>query len=358
MSRHSVQTRQWESSLDGIDNIRLANATVPEPTSSQILVKILCVSLNYKDGETINGFFKHHKSSNTVENLVPCSDAVGTVLATGDQTTKFKKGDRVLSTCFPTHLTGQVQAKDLAAGVGGATHGVLTEYRLFEDWAVVRVPDYLTDEEACTFTIAGCTAWMALQGFRPMGEPAGQGQTVLVIGTGGVSIFGLQIAKACGMQVIVTSSSDRKLERAKQLGADHTINYRDIPDWDQEALRLTDGRGVDLIFENGGAQTTSKSFDCIAFGGRIASIGYVSGKMDPPDDRTNINVRALMKNFTLQGILNGPTDRLEELLSFAERKQLRPVVDKVFEFEQAKEALHYLWSGSHFGKVVIKVAAR
>lgn len=154
----------------------------------------------------------------------------------------------------------------------------------------------------------------------------------------------------------MTSSSDSKLARAKALGADCTINYKTNPDWDQEAMRLTDGKGADLILENGGAQTTSKTFDCIAFGGTIASIGYVSGKVDPPQDRTNINVRALSKNFTLVGILNGPKDRVEELLAFCEIHKVKPVIDKVFEFEEAKDALEYLWSGSHFGKVVIRVA--
>lgn len=156
--------------------------------------------------------------------------------------------------------------------------------------------------------------------------------------------------------MIVTSSSDAKLERAKKLGADHTINYRTTPDWDQEVMRITNGQGVNLIFENGGAQTTSKSFDSIAFGGTIASIGYVSGKIDPPEDRTNINVRALSKNFTLVGLLNGPKDRLEELLAFCEKHQVRPVIDRTFQFEDAKEALKYVWNGQHFGKVVIKVS--
>jgi NADPH:quinone reductase-like Zn-dependent oxidoreductase len=155
----------------------------------------------------------------------------------------------------------------------------------------------------------------------------------------------------------VTSSSDEKLGKAKSLGADHTINYKTTPDWDEEVLRLTDGNGVDLILENGGAHTTSKSFNCIAFGGTIASIGYVSGKVDPPEDRTNINVRALSRNFTLFGLLNGPKDRLEELLGFCEKHQVRPIVDKVFSFEEASKAIEYLWSGSHFGKVVIKITA-
>jgi NADPH:quinone reductase-like Zn-dependent oxidoreductase len=144
------------------------------------------------------------------------------------------------------------------------------------------------------------------------------------------------------------------LERAKALGAAHTINYRTTPSWDEEVLRLTDGKGVDLILENGGAQTTSKSFNCIAFGGTIAAIGYVSGKMDPPEDRININVRALARNVTIKGLLNGPRDRLEELLEFAAKHSVKPVIDRVFSFDEAKTALEYLWSGSHFGKVIIQ----
>lgn len=354
-SKDEIESRRWESDLDGISKLRLTTAKVLPPAPSQILVKIHCVALNYKDGETINGFFKHHKSSNTVDNLVPCSDAVGTVVTVGSEVNSWKKGDRVMSTCFPTHLTGQFGPGDFQSGVGSATHGVLTEYRIFEHWAVVKVPGYLTDEEAATFPIAACTAWMALQGWKH--QVPDNSKVVLVQGTGGVAIFGLQLAKALGMKVVVTSSADSKLERAKKLGADYTINYRTKPEWDQEVLRLTDGKGVDIILENGGAQTTSKSFNCIAFGGRIASIGYVSGKIDPPEDRTNINVRALMRNFSLEGILNGPRDRLEELLAFSESKPLRPVVDRVFPFDEAKDALEYLWSGSHFGKVVIKVAS-
>ncbi|ETN37031.1 uncharacterized protein HMPREF1541_08019 [Cyphellophora europaea CBS 101466] len=350
-----TESRQWQSSLDGIANLILDTTTVPAPSSGQLLVKMRAVALNYKDGEVIEGLMKHHKSATFPKDLVPCSDGVAEVLKVGAEVKDFRAGDRVLSLCFPLHQTGQVQAKHLANAPGMTDHGVLAEYRLFENWAVVKVPHYLTDEEAATFPIAGTTAWMAINGFRPIGQPGGEGQTMLVQGTGGVSIMGLKLGKASGMKVIVTSSSDTKLERAKELGADGTINYSKTPHWDQEVMRLTDGRGVDLILENGGAQTTSKSFDCIAFGGTIASIGYVSGKVDPAEDRTNINVRALSKNFTLVGLLNGPKDRLEELLAFCEEHQVKPVVDKVFEFERAKEALEYLWSGSHFGKVVVRM---
>lgn len=168
--------------------------------------------------------------------------------------------------------------------------------------------------------------------------------------------MGLLLGKAAGARTIITSSSDAKISRAKDLGADMTVNYRTHPDWDEEVLRLTDGRGADIIFENGGAQTTQRSFRCVCWGGLINSIGYVSGKVDPPDERTNINVSAIQKNLTLKGLLNGPRDRFEEMLAFCEEHQIRPVVDRVFPFEEAKEALRYMWTGSHFGKTVIKVS--
>ena len=352
----TVEARQWQSSLDGIANLTLAKATVDPPTAKQILVRITAVSLNYKDGETVNGFFKHHKTSVAPPNLVPCSDAAGRVMAVGDKVTKWKVGDRVLSTSYPTFLTGQVQASHLATGVGGAVHGVLTEWRLFEEEGVVGTPGYLGDEEACCFQIAGTTAWMAINGFRPLGQPGGEGEALLVQGTGGVSVMGLLIGKAAGMRVIVTSSSDEKLERARGFGADYLINYRKTPEWDEEVLKITEGRGADIIFENGGALTTPLSFRCVRWGGLINSIGYVSGKVNEPDDRTNINVSALMRNFTLKGILNGPRDRFEEMLRFCEKHEVRPVVDKVFAFEDAREALNMMWEGKHFGKVVIKVS--
>ena len=155
--------------------------------------------------------------------------------------------------------------------------------------------------------------------------------------------------------VIITSSSDAKLEQAKKLGADKTINYKSKPNWDQEVLAMTNGEGVDIIFENGGAATLRKSFECIAFGGLIDCIGYLSGKEDAVENRTNTNVLALKRNVTLKGLLNGPKDRFEEMLRFYEEKEIRPVIDKTFIFEESKEALEYLFSGGHFGKVIIKL---
>jgi NADPH:quinone reductase-like Zn-dependent oxidoreductase len=250
--------------------------------------------------------------------------------------------------------------------------GVLCEWRIFKEDALLPTPKGMTDVEACTLQVAGVTAWMAMNGLRPLGSPGGKGEVILIQGTGGVAINGLQIAKASGAEgmscsdplisagltnsVIITSSSDEKLARAKALGADHLINYRTTPDWDEEVLRITNGRGADIIFENGGALTTAKSFNCIRFGGLFNAIGYVSGKVDPPEERLNINVQAIRKNVTLVGMLNGPTDRFEEMLEFFEKFEIKPVVDRVFAFEDAKVALEYLWSGSHFGKVVIKMS--
>lgn len=244
----------------------------------------------------------------------------------------------------------------MSSGLGLPLPGCLTEYRAFPAESLVAVPDYLSDEEASCLPIAGVTAWMAINGMRPMGQPASGNETVLLQGTGGVAISGLQIARASGLQTIITSSSDAKLEKAKKtLGADFGVNYRTSPEWQEEVMRLTKNEGADVIFENGGAQTLRKSFDCVAFGGLINCIGYLSGKEDAPGDRLNTNVLALRRNVTLKGILNGPRERFEEMTRFYAQHEIHPVVDKVFKFEEAKEALQYLFSGGHFGKVVVKV---
>ena len=302
------------------------------------------------------GLYTHHKSvAQSQEPLVPCSDICGTVILSNAGS--WKLGQRVTAIRNQTFLTGQIKEKHLASGIGFPLDGALTEYRCFPAEALVLVPDYLTDEEACCIPIASVTAWMSINGMRPMGQPVDNTrETVLIQGTGGVSIAGLQIAHAAGLETIVTSSSDEKLERAKTLGADATINYRKNTDWQNEVLHLTNNAGADIIFENGGAQTLRKSFDCVAFGGLINCIGYLSGKEDAEGDRTNTNVLALRRNVTLKGILNGPKDRFEEMLKFYEQKQIRPVVDRVFPFEEAKEALKYLYSGGHFGKVVVRVS--
>lgn len=317
------------------------------------------------------GDCNHHKSVGQPESLVPCSDACGTIVDAGNSS--WKTGQRVGTIFNQSHLTGQVRIegilcltrlltglqikeKDMATGLGLPLPGVLTEHRAFSADSLVAVPDYLKDEEACCLPIASVAAWMALNGMRPMGQPIKGDATVLLQGTGGVSIAGLQIAHAAGLKTIITSSSDKKLDQAKNLGADHGINYRTKPDWENEVMHITHNEGADIIFETGGTQTLRKSFDCIAFGGLIDSIGYLSGKEDDPKDRLNINVLALRRTVTLKGIINGPKDRFEEMMKFYAEHEIRPVVDRVFSFEQADEGLKYLFSGGHFGKVVVKVA--
>lgn len=223
-----------------------------------------------------------------------------------------------------THLTGQVKEKDMASGLGLPLDGVLAEYRCFSAQSLVAVPDHMKDEEACCLPIASVTAWMSINGMRPMGQPlTGSETTILLQGTGGVSVAGLQIAHAAGLRTIVTSSSDAKLQKAKELGADYTINYKSTPNWQDEVMRITDGEGADIIFECGGSETLRKSFDCVAFGGLIDCIGYLSGKEDAPGDRLNTNVLALRRNVTLKGILNGPRDRFEEMVKFYAKHEIR-----------------------------------
>ena len=320
-----------------------------------------------------NGLYGHHKSVAQGRKLVPCSDMAGVIVAVGPSSSAFKEGDRVLSIFNQTHQKGQIQEKDMASGLGLPNPGVLTEYRVFKDYGLVSCPDYLTDEQACTLPIAAVTAWTSINWMQPLGQHlTGKDVSIVCQGTGGVSIAGLQIAKASGttgmqyliagvdkslkhVAAIVTSSSDEKLQKAKELGADHLINYKTTPDWENEVLRVTDGKGASIILEAGGAQTLTKSFDCVAFGGMIAAIGYLSGKQEPGKNAMNVNVLALKRNVTIKGILNGPKERFEELLKLYADKKVMPVVDKVFPFAEAKQALEYLESGGHFGKVVVKL---
>jgi NADPH:quinone reductase-like Zn-dependent oxidoreductase len=312
------------------------------------------------------GLYNHHKAVEQPPAIVPCSDMCGVVIAIGpssNNTTdpyknpafQLKEGDRVISTFAPTHLSGQIEAKDLGNGLGKPAPGVLVQYRVFPTFGVVKVPDYMTADEASCLPIAAMTAWMSLNCMRPQGEIVGKGETIVCQGTGGVSISAAQIASAAGADVIVTSSSDEKLARATKLGTKTTVNYRSNPNWDTAILDATSSKGADIILEVGGAQTLRKSFECVRFGGLIACIGYLSGKQDEAGDRTNTNLLCLKRNVTLKGIINGPRDELERMLKFYEEKQIRPVVDRVFKFEEAKEALEYLFSGGHFGKVVVKV---
>ncbi|KAF1931351.1 NAD(P)-binding protein [Didymella exigua CBS 183.55] len=357
--------KQWKSGQNGLDKLYMEEAEIPTPGEDEVLVEIRSVSLNYRDTEVCMGLYNHHKHVKQPPAVVPGSDMCGIVVAVGPSSNTsdpykspdfvLKEGDRVVSTFAQTHITGQVQARDLTNGLGSPLPGVLTQYRIFPTHGLLKVPKYLSFDEAACLPIAAVTAWMSLNCMRPNGDIIGVGETVVCQGTGGVSISAAQIASAAGADVIVTSSSDEKLEKAKQLGAKQVINYRNTPEWDDEVLRLTSDRGADVVIEVGGAQTLRKSFEAVRFGGLIACIGYLSGKQDAEGDRTNTNLLCLKRNVTLKGIINGPRDEFARMLKFYEDKQIHPVVDKVFKFDEADKALQYLFTGGHFGKVVVMV---
>ncbi|KAJ5573359.1 uncharacterized protein N7459_007786 [Penicillium hispanicum] len=350
-----MSIQQWVSPLEGLDSLRRTEAPMSAAGPGEVLVEIHTVSLNYRDVEVSKGEYKHHKTAEQKATIVPCSDMCGRIIEVGSGVSQWAVGDRVLSTFLPEHQTGQVTEKELAGSIGLPLDGVLASHRVFPAHGLVPAPSYMSDEEACTLPIAAVTAWMSINGMRPIGQNGGQGEYILLQGTGGVAIAGLQIAKAAGAKVIITSSSDTKLDQARKLGADFTVNYRTTPNWEVAVMQYTKNHGADIILETGGAQTLRKSFDCIAFGGLIDCIGYVSGKVDSADDRLNVNLLALRRNVTLKGIINGPRDRFEEMIRFYEAHRIHPVVNRVFPFVESKEAFKFLESGSHFGKVVIKI---
>ncbi|KAG7445440.1 alcohol dehydrogenase superfamily protein [Guyanagaster necrorhizus] len=329
-------------------NLALQTTPIPALRSTSVLVKVRAVSLQYRDLLVASN---RYGISGIKENLVPCSDMAGEVVATGSDVTRWKVGDRVCANFTTDHLDGDITAEIFDTSLGAALHGVLTEYRDFPDYCLVRIPEHLSYEEASTLPCAALTAYNALLGPKPVKA----GDTVLVLGTGGVSISGLQFAIASGATVIATSSSDAKLAIAKKLGAAHTINYNTTPDWDKEVVRLTEGRGVDHILEVGGPGTLEKSIAAVRYAGYIHIIGFVAKN---PAPLTNIIGSCIGKAIILRGILIGSVAQFESMnrLICARPELTRPVIDKVFKFDEAIDAYAYLESQKHVGKVVIRVA--
>ncbi|KAB8203124.1 Medium chain dehydrogenases/reductase MDR/zinc-dependent alcohol dehydrogenase-like family protein [Aspergillus parasiticus SU-1] len=352
----ATSIEQYVSHFNGPDGLKKIQVSMPSPGPGEVLVQINAVSLNYRDIEVIRGEYNHHKSVNQGSEIIPCSDMAGVITGVGSNVSKWKLGDRVLSTFVPDHKTGQLTEKTLTSSLGLPQPGVLATHRIFKEDALVKAPDGMSDEEACTLPIASVTAWMAINGTRPLGQKGGKDEYILLQGTGGVSIAGLLLAKASGAKVIITSSSDEKLARAKDLGADFGVNYKERPDWENYVMEVTNGHGADIILETGGSQTLAKSFACAAYGGLINCIGYTSGKTQAAGEQPNVNVLAISRCLTLKGFVNGPTDRFEEMVKFAEKHQIHPVVCKKFKFDEAKEAFKYMEAGSHFGKIIIQVS--
>lgn len=323
----------------GIDNLKKVERPVPTPGAGEIVVDIKAASLNYRDLLTVI------MGAGSAPPLVPFSDGAGVVSAVGSGVSRVKVGDRVCPLFFQSWLEGPVTAESRNKPLGGPLDGVLQQHmKLIED-GVSKIPDYLSFEEAATLPCAGLTAWRAIA----VEAPVGPGDTILVQGTGGVSIFALQFAKARGAKVIATSSSDEKLERAKKLGADFTINYKTNPEWGKEALKLTGGRGVDVVVEVGGDNTLGKSLEAVRVGGSIVVIGVLGGFTN------NIFIPALFgKNAKMIGISVGSREQFDDMVKHMAGWKMHPVVDKVFPVDQVQDALKLMQAGGHFGKICLK----
>lgn len=336
--------KQWRlSGGAGLDYLQLVEAPVPEPGPREVLVRIRAAALNYRDLLTIKGGY----GSRQLKELVPLSDGAGTVEAVGPGVTRFGAGDRVTANFFQSWIGGAPSEERLAGNLGGMLEGTLAEYRVFHEDGLVATPPHLSDEEAASLTCAGLTAW---SGVITQGRVQ-PGETVLVQGTGGVSLFALQFAKLAGARVIATSSSDEKLARVRKLGADETINYRTTPDWGRTARSLTGGRGVDHVVEIGGAGTLNQSIRAVRVGGAISMIGVLAG----PGEGALAIPLVVMQNIRLQGVTVGSREQMEAMCTAIARHGMRPVIDQVFPFAEAKEAFAHMASGQHFGKVAIAV---
>ena len=327
-------------SPDGIDALHLAERPDPEPGPGQVLVRMRASAINYRDLLNI----LDPPARGITYPRIPNSDGAGEVVALGHGVTHFAVGDRVAGAFFQAWAAGGITGAAMASALGGPVDGVLAEYAVLEEEGLVAVPDHLSFEEAATLPCAGLTAWHIL---IEMGRLKA-GDTVLLLGTGGVSIFALQFAVLAGARAIVTSSSDEKLARAAELGAWRTINYRANPDWEQEVADLTEGRGVDLVAEVGGPGTLEKSIEAVRIGGSIGLVGVLTGG--------EINPTGVMrKSIRLQGIYVGSRAMFENMNRAISAHQLKPVIDRRFAFDEARAAYHHMQAAGHFGKIVIGI---
>jgi NADPH:quinone reductase-like Zn-dependent oxidoreductase len=336
--------RVWELQRFGADGLVLVDRPDAAPGPGQALVRVRAVSINYRDWLMITGDYNPRQRLP----LVPCSDGAGEVVAIGPGVSRVAVGDRVMGIFSQAWLAGEPTRERARGTLGGPLDGMLAEQVVLSAEGLVATPTHLSDVEAATLPCAAVTAWHALAelgGVRP-------GDTVLVQGTGGVAIFALQIAQVLGARVVVTSSSDDKLRRARELGAWQTINYVATPDWDKAARALTDNVGVDHIVEVGGAGTIGRSLRAIRTGGTISVIGVLSGKTSEV-----LLTSILMQNVRVQGVLVGSRDTFERMNRAVAHHQLRPVVDTVFDFDAAPAAFAHLAAGRHLGKVCIGPAA-
>lgn len=325
-----------------LDHLRLREEADPRPQRGEVLVRVRAVSLNFRDIAMVLGRYPrpHDKG------LIPASDAAGEIVAVGEGVRAFKAGDRVIGAFHPRWFGGEAPSTVLVDTYGAESDGWLAELKAVSQEAVVLTPPGLSDEEACTLPCAGLTAWTALAGPAPIRA----GHSVLVQGSGGVSIFALQLARLVGANVVATTSSPAKANRLKALGAGAVVNYADEPEWGKRVRELTGGRGVDRVVEVGGPGTINQSLRAVAAGGEIASIGFLSS------DNPGIDFfRLKASGASFRNISVGDRAGLIELTRAVAMTGLKPVVDSVFAFEDAKAAFAHLQAGQHFGKVVIRL---
>jgi len=321
-------------------NLKLSNRVSARLADHQIRIAIGAVSLNYRDLIALK-----NKAGRNVDGRVPASDGAGRIVEVGSAVRQWKVGDRVAGCFFQSWQSGRFEMRHHKQDLGGTIDGMLADEVILDENGVITVPSFMTDHQASTLPCAALTAWYSLV---VRGNLA-YGSTVLVLGTGGVSVFALQVAHAHGAKVFVTSSSDSKLIRAERLGAWQTVNYRSNADWDKAVLKATDQMGVDHVIETGGPGTLEKSMNCVAAGGQIAQIGVLTG-FGPP---TTSLFPLVARNVRLDGIYVGHREAFIAMNQFFEQKKIQPVIDRVFSFDDAPAAFDYLESGQHFGKVVI-----
>lgn len=330
----------WQISRFGIDALHLIESHTPQPGPGEVLVRWLAQSLNYRDLIILDGSYLPGLSFP----FTPLSDGAGEVAAVGADVTAWKTGDRVIGHYIQSWQDGRPTPENTRLALAAPLPGVLTEFSVLPEHGLVRLPAHLSFEEGASLPIAALTAWNALFTTGDL-QP---GATVLLEGTGGVSIFGLQLAHAAGLRTIITSGSDEKLARARALGADETINYRTTPDWSRRVRELTAGRGVDLVLEVGGPGTFNEALRSVRFDGRIALIGFLSGTA------LQLNtVELLRSHATVHALRVGSRAMFRDLLRAMEQHALRPVIDRAFAFADAPAAFRHLAGGAHFGKIVI-----
>ena len=335
--------RAWEIvSEGGIEALNLANRPAPEPGPGQVQLQVRASAINYRDLFTV----EEPASRNIAFPLVPNSDCAGEITAIGPNAEGFSVGDRVASCFFQDWLDGGCSARVMESALGGPLDGVLAERVVLSAKGIVKVPDHLSFEEAATLPCAALTAWHALT--QP--APVLPGETVLLLGTGGVSVFAQQFCAMMGARTIVTSSRDEKLERMRALGANETVNYRTTSDWERAALEMTDGVGVDRAIEVGGAGTLQKSITATRIGGQVSLIGVLTGMTG-----TIVPTPILAKSITMRGIYVGSRRMFTQMNRAISQNKLRPVIDRTVAFEAAQDAYRAMRATEHLGKIVIRV---